>query len=127
MEGSRIGGGKVIEEELKALRIKEGQFQKEALAAQRLHRPVQVETLEAVGGGQERLDASGGDTATHDGQEATATFVLGPHAPLPIAPVLGGLQLGYELSAERLLEVRALLGLFFGWERRGALGLARKR
>ena len=48
MEGGRIKGGEVIEEELKALSVQERQFQKEALPCEWLDRPVQVETFEAI-------------------------------------------------------------------------------
>jgi hypothetical protein len=51
MEAQRIGGSKMIEEELKALGIKERQFQKETLSRQRFDRPVQIEALEAIGRG----------------------------------------------------------------------------
>jgi hypothetical protein len=44
-----------------------------------------------------------------------------------IALLLGAGYLGLELSAERRLELGDVFGLFFGCERRGALGLAFKR
>jgi hypothetical protein len=125
METGGVGSSKMIEEELKALSIEEGEFQKEALSGQWFDRAVEVETLEAIGGREERLHAAGRDAAAHDGQEAAATFILRPHAPVVIAVLLRGLDLGQELCAERLLEVREVCGLFFGWERRGALALAR--
>jgi len=66
MEVGRSDGSEVVEEELKALRIESGQFQKEALAGERRDRTVQVETLEAIRRGQERLDARGGNPAALD-------------------------------------------------------------
>jgi hypothetical protein len=124
VEAGGISGGELIEEELKALRIEERQFEKEALPGPRFHRPVQVETLEAVGRGQERLHAASGDAAAHDRQEPTAAFILSPDPPLPIAALLCRVDRGQELRAERVLELGNFSGLFFGWERRGALGLA---
>jgi hypothetical protein len=127
MEAGRIRAGKVIEEELKALSIQERQFQKEALSRQWFDRPVQVETLEAVGRGDERLDPAGRDTAAYDGQQAAATFVLRPQPPLPIAVLLGAGYVRLEVRAERGLELGDGLRLFFGCERRGVLGLAFNR
>lgn len=124
MELGGIGSGKVIEKELKALRIEHGEFQKETLSGLRFHGPVQVETREAVGCGQERLPPPGGDASAHDGQEPTATLILTPHAPLRIAALLRRVDVGQELRAERRLELADFSRLFFGWERRGALGLA---
>lgn len=124
METGGIGSREVIEEELKARSIKQRQFQKEALARQRFDGAIEVETLEAISGREQRLDAPGGDAAADDGQETAATFVLRPHAPVTIAGLLRGVPLGQDLGAERVLELRDVLGLFFGCERRGALGLA---
>jgi hypothetical protein len=123
-EAGRVGGGKMIEEQLKALRIEGGQFQKEALPRERLDRAVQVEALEMIGRRQERVDTTGGDPAAQDGQEPTATFVLHPQPPLPIALLLRTGYARLELGVERGLELNHLLGLFFGWERRGALSFA---
>src|SRR5215470_16925313 len=114
MEASKISGGKVIEEELKTLSVEQRQFEKEALSCQRFNRPVQIETLEAISSRQERLDSAGRDAATHDRQQPTATFVLGPQTPLPIALVLGTGYAGLEMRAERGLEVGDGLGVFFG-------------
>jgi hypothetical protein len=123
-EAGGVSGGEVREEELKALGIEERQFQKEALARQGVDGPVEGETREAVGCRDERLDPTGGDAAAQDGQQAAAAFVLGPQAPVRIPLLLRGLYLGQDLRGERVVEVRNLCGLFFGWERRGALGLA---
>ena len=61
MEAGGIGGGKMVEEELKAVRIESGQFEKEALPRERFHSAVQVETLEVIRRRQERLDATSSD------------------------------------------------------------------
>jgi RNase P/RNase MRP subunit p29 len=66
-EADGISGGKVVEEEWKALRIEGGQFQKETLPREGFDRTVQVETLEAIGRGQERLDTTGGNPAALEG------------------------------------------------------------
>lgn len=124
MEARRISGDKMLEEELKALRIEGRQFQKEALACEWFDRTVQVETLEVIGRRHERLDATGRDTAAHDWQEPTATFILDPQAPLPIALLLHAGYPCLELIVERSLELAHVLGLFFGWERRGAFSFA---
>ncbi len=124
VEAGRVNGGAVIEEELKALGIEERQFQKETFARQWFDGSVEVETLETVGCRDERLDPPGGDAAAQDGQQAAAAFVLGPQAPVLIPLLLGGLHLGQDLRGKRVVEVCDLFGLFFGWERRGALGLA---
>jgi hypothetical protein len=80
-EAVRSGGGEVIEEEWKALGVEQRQSEKEAGSGQGLHCAVQREALTAIGAGQQGLDAAGRDTATHDGQQTAATFVLGPEAP----------------------------------------------
>jgi hypothetical protein len=124
VEAGRISGGKMVEEELKAVRIEGGQFQKEALACERLDCAVQVESLEVIRRWQERLDATSRDPTTQNGQEPTATFVLYPQPPLGIALLVGTGDTHAELSGERGLELRDGCGLFFGWERRGALSFA---
>ena len=123
-EASRIGGSKMSEEERKARGIEERQFEKETLPGHRRDRPVQIETLEAIGRGEPGWDAAGGDPTTHDRQQATATSILRPEPPLQIPRLLGAGDARMEMGAERGLKRRALFGLFFGWERRGALGLA---
>lgn len=127
MEAGGISSGKMIKEELKALSIEEGQFQKEAPPCQRFDCPVQIETLEAIRRREQGLDAAGSDATPYDGQQATATFVLGPQPPLPIALLLGARYASLEVRAERGLELGDVLSLFFGCERRGALGLAFNR
>jgi len=67
-EAARIGGSKVIEEELKALGIEQQQFQKEALPRQRFDRSLEIETLEARRRREEWLNPTGDDVAAHDGQ-----------------------------------------------------------
>jgi hypothetical protein len=124
MEASGIGGRKVVEEQLKALRIESGQFEKETLAAEGFYSPVHVETLEAIGGGHHRLNPARGQAATQNRQEPTATFVLHPQPPLQIAVLVSLGYAGLELRGERRLELARVLGLFFGCERRGALSLA---
>jgi len=49
MEALEIGGGKVVQEELKALGVEQRQLEKEALAGQGFYGPVQVEALKTVG------------------------------------------------------------------------------
>ena len=124
MEAGRISCGKMVEEELKPVRIEGGQFEKEALASQRLDRAVQVESLEVISSRQERLDATSSDPTTQNWQEPTATFVLHPQPPLGISLLVGTGDTHAELSGERGLELRDGFGLFFGWERRGALSFA---
>jgi hypothetical protein len=68
----------VVEEELKALRIEGGQFQKETLPGKGVDGPIQIQTLEARGRGDNGLDPTGGDPAALDRQQPTATFVLDP-------------------------------------------------
>jgi len=119
-----IGSGEMIKEELKALSIEQGQFEKETFPRPRVHRAVQIETLKAIGAGQQGLNAAGRDTATPDGQQTAATFVLGPEASLGIAVLLDAVYALLQLRTERGLALRHVLGLFFGGERRGALGLA---
>jgi hypothetical protein len=114
----------VVEEELKALGIEGGEFQREARSGKRFHRAVQIQALEPISGGHQGLDAAGGNTMAENGQEATATFILGPEAPLPIAVLLRPDYTGLELGVEGRLEVDDGLRLFFGCARRGDLGLA---
>ena len=124
MEADGIGRSKVVEEKLKALSIKERQFQKETLPGEGFDRAVEVETLEAIGRRHDWLDAACGEPATQTGEEPTPTFVLHPQPPLLIALLL---RTGYtcvEVRAERRLKLDAVLGLFFGCERRGDFGLA---
>lgn len=120
----RIGGGEVSEEEWKALSVEQRQFEKEACSGQGLDRAVQGEARNAIGAGQQGLNAAGRDTATPDGQQTAATFVLGPEASLGIAVLLDAVYALLQLRTERGLALRHVLGLFFGGERRGALGLA---
>jgi hypothetical protein len=119
------GRREVVEEEVKALGVEQGQFQKEALAGLRLHGSVQVETLEAVGRGQQGLDPARGEPAAHEGEEPTATFLLCPHPPLWLPWLEGRRGVSQEVAREGRLKLRAVLRLFFGCERRGALGWAR--
>ena len=51
-------------------------------------------------------------------------FRLAPAGALPIAVLLGASYPRVEAHAERGLELDTILGLFFGCEGRGALGLA---
>ena len=120
-----MGRREVVEEELKALGVEQGQLRKEALAGLRLHSPVEVRTLEAVGRRQQGLNSASGDAAAYDGEKATATFILRPHPPLLIPLLVGCHGVGQEAAREGLLKLRDVLRLFFGCERRGALGLAR--
>jgi hypothetical protein len=89
MEAGGSGGGKVVEEELKALSIEDGEFQEEARARERFNGPLQGETLEAVGGRHTRVEAARGEPTTQNGEESTPPFVLYPPAPLLIAVLLG--------------------------------------
>src|SRR5215213_3213229 len=114
MEALRVGGGKVVQEELKALGIEQQQLEKEALAGQRFHGPVQGEALETVGRRQERWHPAGCDPAAHDGEQATAGFVLGPQAPLRVAVLASSRYACLELRPKGRLEVGDLCGLFFG-------------
>ena len=94
-----VNGSKVIEEELKALGIEEGQFQKEALSRQRLDGPIHIEAFEAIRRREEWLNPTGSDAAAHNREQAAATLILGPQAPLPIAVVLGAGYACWELRA----------------------------
>ena len=116
---------KVVKEELKALGIEQRQLEKEARAGQRFHDPVEVETLEAVGRGQERVHPAGGDPAAHEGEQATARFVLGPEPPLRVAVLLSTGYACLDVRAESCLKGDDVLKLFFGCARRGALSWAR--
>ena len=124
MEARRSGGSKMVEEELKALGIEGGQFQKETLPGEGFDGTVQVETLEAIGRRHDWLDAACGEPAAQNGQQPTATFVLYPQPPLPIALLLCTGYPCLEVCTERRLKLDAVLGLFFGCERRGALSFA---
>ena len=123
-EASRIGGGKRVEEERKALRIQGWHCQKEALAGEWFDRAVQIEALEVIRRGQKWLDPTSSDATAHDRQQATAAFVLHPQPPLRIALLLSVRSARVELRTERSLELDRILGLFFGCERRGALSFA---
>jgi hypothetical protein len=81
-------------------------------------------SYQILSGGHQGLDAAGGDAMTKNRQEATATFILGPEAPLPIALLLRPGYTGLELGVEGRLKVSDGLKLFFGCARRGDLGLA---
>lgn len=124
VEAGGVGGGKMVEDEVKAVRIEGRQFEKEALARQRLDRAVQVESLEVIRRRQERLDATSSDPTAQNWQAPTATFVLHPQSPLGISLLAGTCDTQAELSRERGLELRDVCGLFFGCERRGALSFA---
>ena len=89
MEVGRSGGGQLLQEELKERAAERGQLQKEALACRRFHRPIQVETLEPIGGREHGLPAPSGDPAAHDRQQATPRFILRPHSALGVARTAG--------------------------------------
>jgi hypothetical protein len=72
----------------------------------------------------ERLDATSRETAAHDWQEPAATFLWAPQAPLSIALLLHAGYPCLELVVARGLELAHVLGLFFGWARRGACSFA---
>ncbi len=89
MEVGRRSGGQLLQEELKERAGQRGQLQKEALARRRFRGPIQIETLESIGGRDHGLQAPGGDPAAHDRQQATPTFILRPHPALGIAGAPG--------------------------------------
>ena len=124
MEAGRIGRGKVLQEELKALGIEDGQFQKEPLAGDGFHGPIQIQTLKAIGSGDNRLAPPRSDALAHDGQQPAATLILHPHAPAGVALLLGSLDCAQELRRESRLKLGNGGRVFFGCERRGDLGLA---
>lgn len=124
MEAGGVSGREVIEEELKALRIEEGQFQKETLAGERFHRAIQVQTLKAIGSGDDGLHSPRRDAMAEDGQQPTTAFILDPDATATVSLLLSGLDGAQELRGECSLELGHRGSVFFGWERRGALGLA---
>ena len=68
MEVVRGGGSQLLQEELEEGAGERGEFQKEALARRRFHGPIQIQTLEPIGGRDRGLQAPGGDPATHDRQ-----------------------------------------------------------
>jgi hypothetical protein len=123
-EADGSGRSQVGEEKVKALGIEGRQFQKETLPREWFDGPVQGETLEAIGGWEERLDAARREPAAQNRQEPTATFVLDPQAPLAIALLVGTGYARVELRPERSLELDTIRGLFCGCERRGALSFA---
>ena len=89
MEVGRRGGGQLFQEELEEAAVQCGQLQKEALACRRFHSPIQIETLEPIGGRYYGLQAPGGDPAAQDRQQATPRFILRPHPALGIARAVG--------------------------------------
>ena len=66
-EGGR-SGGQLLQEEVKEGSVEGRQLQQEALACRRFHSPLQLETLEPLGGRHHGLQAPGGDPAAHDRQ-----------------------------------------------------------
>jgi hypothetical protein len=124
VEAGWSSGGKMVEEEWKPVRSEGRQVEKEALAGERLARAVQGESLGVLRRWQERLDATSRDPTTQNGQEPPAPFVLDPQPPLGIALRVGTGDTQAELSGKRGLELRDGCGLFFGWERRGAVSFA---
>lgn len=78
VEGVRIGGGEVVEEELKALGIKGRQLEEEVVAGEGFDYAIQIEALKTIGRGQQGLEATGRDAMAQDGQEPTTAFVLCP-------------------------------------------------
>ena len=68
VEAGGISGRKMVEEEVKALRIQGGQFQKETLAGHGCHGPIQIQALKAIGRRYDRLDSARGDPMAHDRQ-----------------------------------------------------------
>jgi len=71
-EGLREG----IDEELEHLGVQIGQLQKEPVTRGGLYRAIDVEPLEDMLDGSNRLHATGGEAPPADGQEAEAAFVL---------------------------------------------------
>ena len=125
MELDGMSRREVIEKELKALSVEGRQFEKETLAGSWFDSPIQIETLKAISAGHQRLNSASGDAVSEDGQESTATLILHPEAPLPISVLLGRRSVAQKMDREGLLKLCDRLRLFFGCERRGALGLAR--
>ena len=124
MEPLGIGGGEVVQKELKERGVERRQFEKEAAPGQGFHGAIQVQTLEALGRGQDGLDAGGGDSAPDDRQQATPTLILDPQAALSIAGPASGRYLGLEVGGERARKLLDRGKVFLGCERRGALSLA---
>ena len=89
MKVGRRGGSQLLQEELKERAAERGQLQKEALACRRFHGPIQIETLEPIGGREHGLQAPGRDPAAHDWQHATPRFILRPHPALGVAGAVG--------------------------------------
>jgi hypothetical protein len=75
-EGLREG----VDEELEHRGVQIGQFQKEAVARGRLHGAIDVEPLEDMLNGANRLHPTRGEAPAADGAEAEAAFVLAEHA-----------------------------------------------
>ena len=60
----------------------------------------------------------------HDRQEPASAFILHPHATVRVALLVGIVDCGQELRGEGVLKLGNRVKVFFGWERRGDLGLA---
>ena len=82
-------GGQLLQEELKEAAGEGGQLQKEALARRRFHGPMQIQTLELIGGRDHGLHAPDRNPAAQDRQQATPRFILRPHPALRIARAAG--------------------------------------
>ena len=65
-----------VDEELEAFRVQIGQFQEEPLAGGGFHGAIDVEPLEGMLDGANRLHATGGEAPPADRQETEAAFVL---------------------------------------------------
>jgi hypothetical protein len=119
-----VGGRKVIEEEVNALTMEGRQSQKEALAGERCSRAIPRPMLPAIPGAQQGVYAARGEAVTQEGEHAAAALSLCPEADPGVAWLARGLPRSEGLLGTAAGTRRARSRVFWGWERRGAVGFA---
>jgi hypothetical protein len=98
MEARGVGSSEMLQEEVKALRIEGGQFQKEALPGHWFHGAIEIPALKAIGGRHDGLAPAGGNPMTHDGQEPAAALILRPHTTVQVPVLASSVDGRQELS-----------------------------
>jgi len=110
IETIRILLRECIDKDLEIVGVQVGQFQKEVLASRRRHRTIDIEPLEDVLDGADRLYATCSQPAATDGEEAKAALILAEDPYWSgIGRWNGGLEVGTALALKGRERFRVFL------------------